>query len=112
MRITERLLRKSEDLMNRSLVTMLTGAVVVSCLAAAPARAGLNVQIFPPALFRATTTPVYYQGHPSYWYGSRWHYRDGRGWQSYNEEPRYLRDYRAQHETQRHYYGRDSEHHR
>jgi hypothetical protein len=112
MRITERLLRKSEDLMNRSLVTMLTGAVVVSCLAAAPARAGLNVQIFPPALFRATTTPVYYQGHPSYWYGSRWHYRDGRGWQSYNEEPRYLRDYRTQHETQRHYYGRDSEHHR
>jgi hypothetical protein len=97
--------------MNRSLVTILTGVVVVSCLAAAPARAGINIQIFPPALFRATTTPVYYEGHAAYWYGSRWHYRDARGgWQTYNQEPSYLRDYRAQHEPQRHYYGRDSEH--
>jgi hypothetical protein len=112
MRVTEPLLRKSEDPMNRSLVRMLTGVLVVSCLAAAPARAGINIQIFPPALFRATTTPVYYEGHASYYYQNRWHYRDGRGWQSYQEEPRYLRDYRSQHEQPRHYYGRDSEHRR
>jgi hypothetical protein len=90
--------------MNRSLVTMLTGVVVASCLASAPARAGVEIEIFPPAAFIATATPVYFEGHAAYWYGSRWHYREGRSWRIYREEPRFLREYRDHHEFERHFY--------
>ena len=91
--------------MNRSLVTMLTGVVVASCLASAPARAGVQVRIFPPAAFMATATPVYFEGHAAYWYGNSWHYRDGRNWRTYRVEPRYLREYRTRREPERRYYG-------
>jgi hypothetical protein len=92
--------------MNRSLLTTLAGAALVSCLAAAPAHAGITIQIRPPAVFIATSRPVYYQGHATYWYGNRWRYRHGQRWQYYNAEPRYLRDYRNRHhEPERHYYG-------
>lgn len=90
--------------MNRSLVTMLGGAVVASCLASAPARAGIEIEIFPPAVFIATATPVYFEGHAAYWYGNRWYYREGRSWRPYREEPRYLHEYREHHEFERHYY--------
>jgi hypothetical protein len=90
--------------MNRRLVTMLTGAMVASCLAL-PAGAGVVIQIGPPAYYVATTTPVYYEGHATYWYGNSWRYRDGRTWRSYPREPQYLRDYRSHHESQHHYYG-------
>ena len=92
--------------MNRSLLTILAGVVVASCLASAPASAGVVIRIFPPAAFIATTRPVYYENHATYRYGTRWHYRDGRGWHTYRTEPRYLRHYRNDHEPERHYYGR------
>jgi hypothetical protein len=95
--------------MNRRLVTTLAGAVVASCLASTPARAGVEIQIFPPSWFIATARPVYYEGHASYWYGNRWHYRDGGRWRSYNDEPRYLREYRGRREPERHYYEREHE---
>jgi hypothetical protein len=92
--------------MNRSLVTVLTGFVVASGLAGVPASAGVSIQVFPPAWYIATARPVYYEGHAAYWYGDRWHYRDGREWRSYREEPRYLREYRSHREPERHYYER------
>jgi hypothetical protein len=95
--------------MNRRFVTTLAGVLLASCLAAAPARAGIEIQIFPPAWFIATARPVYYEGHAAYWYGGRWHYRDGREWRTYREEPRYLREYRSHREPERHYYGREYE---
>lgn len=49
----------------------------------------------PPPVFVATTQPVYYEGHASYWYGNRWHWRDGHGWHVYSSEPGYLRDHRG-----------------
>ncbi|HXB55152.1 MAG TPA: hypothetical protein VN461_10240 [Vicinamibacteria bacterium] len=97
--------------MKRSFAPILTGVVVASCMWAAPARAGIDIQIFPPAAFIATAAPVYFQGHAAYWYGGHWHYREGREWRTYSEEPRYLHEYRAHHEPERHYYGRESEHH-
>jgi hypothetical protein len=50
----------------------------------------------PPPGFVATASPVYYEGHPAYWYGNRWYYRDGAGWGAYRSEPGYLRNYRVQ----------------
>jgi hypothetical protein len=100
--------------MNRRLVTALMGAVVASCLTSTPARAGIEIEIFPPAWFIATARPVYYEGHAAYWYGGRWHYREreGRRWRTYDEEPRYLREYRYRREPERHYYEREYEHRR
>ena len=92
--------------MNRSLVMIWAGVVVASCLSAAPARAGVRIEIFPPAAFIATSRPVYFQGHATYWYEHRWHYRDGRRWRTYEAEPRHLREYRNHHEPERYYYGR------
>jgi hypothetical protein len=90
--------------MKRSFLTLLTGVVVASSLASAPARAGVVIEIFPHAAFIATATPVYFEGHAAYWYGNRWCYRDGRAWRAYREEPRYLREYRGRREPERHFY--------
>ena len=90
--------------MNRTVLTILTGVVLASCLGSAPASAGITIRIGPPSVHIATTRPVYYQNRATYWYGGRWHYRDGRGWHSYSREPRYLRSHRNRH--QRHFYGR------
>jgi hypothetical protein len=49
----------------------------------------------PEPAFVATTPPVYYEGHASYWYHDRWVYRDGRGWHGYDREPAYLHEHRA-----------------
>jgi len=95
--------------MKRSLKSMskgalLSGAIMLSLLST-PALAQIEIQLFPPVAFRATARPVYYDGHASYWYQGRWHYRNGRNWRTYNAEPRYLRDYRRHSEPERHYYG-------
>ncbi len=42
---------------------------------------------YPPDEFIATTEPVYFDGHASYWYGDRWYYRDGGRWNHYDHEP-------------------------
>jgi len=85
---------------------LLVGAIV-SCLAAVPAQAQVRIEIGVPAWFIATNRPVYYEGHASYWYGNQWHYRQGRSWHTYREEPRFLRQHRGQRPDGRHYYGRD-----
>jgi len=84
---------------------LLNAVLLTSCLAA-PAGAGIRIEIFPPAEYVATVAPVYYEGHAAYWYQSRWYYRDGRSWRTYDDEPRYLREYRGRREPERHYYGR------
>ena len=86
------------------------GALLVSCLAGSPVRAGIEVEIFPPPAYIATFAPVYFEGRPAYWYHNRWYYRDGRAWRFYHDEPRYLHDWRDHHEFERHYYERRYEH--
>ena len=51
---------------------------------------------YPPDDFIATTEPVYYDGHPAYWYHNRWFYRDGSRWSSYAHEPPALAQRRAE----------------
>jgi hypothetical protein len=51
---------------------------------------------YPPDSFIATTTPVYYEGHASYWYGGHWYYRDGNHWNHYDREPAALYQRRSQ----------------
>jgi hypothetical protein len=75
------------------------GAVAL-CLTTTPAEA--QIVLYPPAAYIATTAPVYYQGHASYWYGNRWYYRNGAGWGSYDREPSFLR---GRHAPARHFYG-------
>jgi hypothetical protein len=99
--------------MTRTIMTMSKGILyigaITACLASTPALAQIRVEISPPAAYIATATPVYYEGRPSYWYGNQWHYRDGRSWRTYREEPAHLREYRGRHEDRRHYYGRAHE---
>ena len=92
--------------MKRSFMTMLAGVALASCLAAVPARAEVVVEVFPPAAFIATATPVYFEGHAAYWWGNRWYYRDGAAWRFYHDEPGYLRDWRGHHPFVRRYYER------
>src|ERR1700722_14191777 len=73
---------------------------------AGSARAQVEVVVEPPADFIATSTPVYFEGRPAYWYGNRWYYRDGARWGYYHDEPGYLHDWRGHHEFAPHYYGR------
>ena len=61
---------------------------------------------YPPDAYVATSAPVYYEGHPAYWWGNRWYFRDGARWHAYREEPAHLREYRARTGPVRHYYGR------
>jgi hypothetical protein len=42
---------------------------------------------YPPDAYIATTDPVYFDGHASYWYGNRWYWRDGGHWNHYDHEP-------------------------
>lgn len=82
---------------------------IMACLASVPAQAQVRVEIGVPAWFIATNRPVYYEGRPAYYYGNQWHYRQGRTWHTYRQEPRFLRDHRMGHWRQhdRRHYGRD-----
>jgi len=97
--------------MIRALMKLSKGAllagVVGACLASTPAQAQVEIQIRPPSWFIATTRPVYYEGHASYYYGNQWHYRQGRTWHTYREEPRMLREHNRRQHRDRYYYGRD-----
>jgi len=88
----------------------LVGALA-ACLAAVPAQAQVRIQVGVPSWFIATNRPVYYEGRPAYYYGNQWHYRQGRTWHTYREEPRFLRDHRmgARRGHDRRQYGRDHE---
>jgi hypothetical protein len=84
--------------MKRSAV--LAGALALS-LGATSALAQVEIRLYPPAVFRATTRPEYYEGRANYYYRGRWYYRDHREWRAYREEPRELRDRRGP--NRRHY---------
>jgi uncharacterized membrane protein YgcG len=50
----------------------------------------------PPPEYIATTEPVYFEGHATYWYGNRWNWRDEHGgWSHYDREPGFLAEHRA-----------------
>ncbi len=85
---------------------VLCAGAILSCLAATPAQAQIEIEVFPPAAYIATTAPVYYEGRPAYWYRNRWYYRDGRAWRYYHNEPAHLRYHRGHHEHFRQFYGR------
>lgn len=100
--------------MNRTLVSMskgvlLSGALMLSVFSS-PAQAQVEITIYPPATFRATSRPVYYEGRAAYWYNGRWYYQDGGRWQYYRVEPRHLRERRVIHVPVRKHYER--RHHR
>jgi hypothetical protein len=59
---------------------------------------------YPPDAYIATTEPVYFDGHASYFYGGRWFYRDGGRWSSYQHEPAELARHRAAGPPVRHSY--------
>ncbi len=50
---------------------------------------------YPPDAYIATTTPLYYQGYPTYWYGGRWYRREPLGWRAYRTEPNFLYERRV-----------------
>jgi hypothetical protein len=73
-------------------VAVLGAFAVVSLPDAASAQ---EVVVAPPAEYIATAEPVYYEGHPAYYYNNHWYYRNGAAWASYHDEPAYLRDWRG-----------------
>ena len=75
--------------------------VFASSVAAASAiglygvRAMAQDDVPPPPEYIATVEPIYYEGHPAYWYNNHWFYRDEHGaWGHYHDEPAFLRDRR------------------
>ena len=59
-----------------------------------PTYAG-DTDVEPPADYVATTQPVYFSGHGTYYYGRGWRYRDRGQWNTYRREPTTLRRYRV-----------------
>jgi hypothetical protein len=79
------------------------GALAAICLSGSPAAAQYVV---PPAEVIATLTPVYHEGHATYWYNGYWHYRDHGAWTYYHTEPQFLHDHRFAHPAEYHHYYR------
>jgi hypothetical protein len=78
------------------LFATVSGLGVLGAMWLLPARSSAQeVVVAPPAEYLATAEPVYYEGHPAYWYGNRWYYRNGAAWGYYHDEPGFLRDYRG-----------------
>jgi hypothetical protein len=72
----------------RALALGLTLASTAGCgVEVGAAYPGYDDGGYPPDAYIATTTPVYFEGHASYWYGGRWYYRDGNRWGHYDREP-------------------------
>jgi hypothetical protein len=104
--------------MNRRLTLSALGSIgALALVIAAPLDAGAqppppDVIAPPPPEVIATVEPVYYEGHPAYWYGGHWYWRDPHGWHWYANEPAFLRDHRAHEPPRRyHYDGRGYEGH-
>ena|ERR1700683_5416425 len=74
---------------------LLVATLVVGTLFATAGEAQAQVILRPPAVYVATSRPEYYGGRPNYWYHSQWYYRDGRSWNYYHSEPRYLHERRS-----------------
>jgi hypothetical protein len=90
------------------------GAVVLLGLTVGAPRdaAAQEVIVPPPPEVIATVQPVYYEGHPAYWYGGHWYWRDPHGWHSYANEPAYLRDHRMHGPPARYHYEGHGGYHR
>ena len=80
--------------------------VLATGLVADQAQAQVVVTFGPPVEFIATSTPVYYEGRPSYWYRNRWYYRHGNRWATYRSEPHRLREHRMRRAPVRYVYTR------
>jgi hypothetical protein len=107
-------MQQSEGLMKRSIRTasralassLAIGALATIFLGGTPTPAAAQYAP-PPAEVVATLTPVYHEGHATYYYNGFWHYRDPHGaWAYYHEEPAFLHDWRGHHEVVYHHYGR------
>jgi hypothetical protein len=48
-----------------------------------------------PVVVPYSAPQTYYAGHPVYWYGDRWVYRDSGRWYAYRYEPQELYRYRT-----------------
>lgn len=80
------------------------GSAIACCLLSAPVVRAQDPG-YPPPEFVATATPVYYEGHPAYFWNGRWFYRMDNGWGFYHEEPPTLRGWREAHPVpQRRFY--------
>ena len=89
----------------KKLMTTLGITVVFGALAL-PAIAQDADDDIPPPEVVASLTPVYFEGHPAYFWHNRWHYRDANSrWSYYRAEPQFLHDYRNGHRTEWHYAG-------
>jgi hypothetical protein len=92
-----------KNLVSVSIAVCASAGIVLAAESDASAQ-GVVVDIVPPAGFVATTEPVYYEGHPAYWYHNRWYYRNPHGWGWYHDEPAYLRDRRVREPPRRWHY--------
>jgi hypothetical protein len=98
---------------------MMMCGVALGATAALTAGAGCGVEVgaayspgddgdYPSEAYIASTEPVYFEGHASYWYGNRWYYRDGNRWAHYNREPAALQQRRLQSPPRQRVYGSPS----
>jgi hypothetical protein len=90
----------------KSFRSVLAAGAFGLCLAVSNVAAAQVVVSFAPPTpaFIATSRPVYYEGHASYWYGNHWVYRDPHGWHRYEAEPAYLHGYRGHAPPARYHY--------
>jgi hypothetical protein len=75
-------------------VLMASSIAALSAIGLFSVRALAQEDVPPPPEYIATVEPIYYEGHPAYWYNNRWYYRDGARWGYYHDEPGFLRDRR------------------
>ena len=73
-------------------VLLAAASAATGCYAYAepePVTATYEVTSAPPDVEIESAPYVVYEGHPTYWYGGRWYYRDrdDRRWRYYREEP-------------------------
>jgi hypothetical protein len=93
--------RASQTTMLRRIACALALGVTLASTAGCGVEVGADYpggeyDAYPPDAFVATTTPVYFEGHATYWYGGHWNYRDGNHWAHYDREPPALYQRRMQ----------------
>jgi hypothetical protein len=88
---------KKAHLIRKALFSTLLSVGVAATVSLAPATASAQDYYDEgvPDYYVASTEPVYYEGHASYWYHNHWVWRDGGRWRYYHNEPAYYRSWRA-----------------
>jgi hypothetical protein len=106
--------RRAACLAALGLVAVTSAGCAVGAYDDGPYYPGGAYDDYPPDAYIATTDPVYFDGHASYWYGDRWYYRDGARWNYYHTEPAELARHRASgppaRRTYEHYQGHVAAH--